>query len=130
MNPYQGGYVAPSVPQNQVSSVPTGWIDIPGCYLGPPEYYTGNCGASGDPMSNAMAVLAHGVPNSPALPPLPALTPANILQPLPDITLATLRTPLPIVCSKWAELNGWIAANPAVAVAALLILAAVGWPRK
>lgn len=130
MNPYQGGYIDPSVPANQVASVPTGWIDIPGCYLGPPEYYSGNCQASGDPMASAFAALSRGPSAAPALPPLPVLTTENILPPMPDITLATMPTALPVSCSQWSQVNAWIAAHPVLAVAILAGLALVGWPKR
>lgn len=119
MNPYPGGYVAPSVPSNQVASVPAGWIDIPGCYLGPPEYYTG-----------CPAPQAAPVAPAPVLPPLPALTPDNILQPMPDITLATQAIPLPLECSVWSKVNHWIGENPVIAVVILAGVALVGWSKK
>lgn len=57
-----------------------------------------------------------------SLPPLPALTPQNIVQPFPNITAAI--APQPVACSTWEQLNGWIAQNPIVAVVLLL---AAGW---
>ena len=63
------------------------------------------------------------------LPPLPALTPANIVQPLPDISAAVAPVPIDL-CNWWSELNGWIAAHPETALFILAGATALLWRRK
>lgn len=73
---------------------------------------------------------------APSLPPppppqIPVLTPANIVQPIPDITetVAPHAYPVPS-CSLWCVLNGAITDHPLIAVALLVGVAALAWPRK
>lgn len=63
-------------------------------------------------------------------PPIPTLTPQNIIQPLPDIAQPLEPVVLAVPdCSLWCVINGAIAENPALAVAALAGLALLLWPK-
>ena len=65
------------------------------------------------------------------LPPLPVLTPANIVQPMPDLLAAVAPIPLSVPsCSLWCDLNALIAQHPAMAVLILAGATALLWRRK
>jgi hypothetical protein len=89
---------------------------IPGCTL---------------PMVTPAPTFSNPTPAPLPPPPIPTLTNANITQPLPSIT--TSLRPLPPAepdCSLWCVVNGAIDDHPVIALAVLLGIAAVMWPKK
>lgn len=69
------------------------------------------------------------IPPQPVPVTMPVLTPQNIVQPLPDITSIA---PMPLAendCSLWCVLNGAITAHPVIAVAILVGVAFIVWPK-
>lgn len=74
--------------------------------------------------------LPSPAPSQPPAPPIPTLTPENIVAPLPDITRVLAPSPSPVPsCTPWCVINGWIGEHPLLAVAMVAGAAVLLWPK-
>ena len=86
----------PGVPANQLSSVPPGWIDIPGCFLGTPEdyqIYLANGGCQQNPPASPPPVTGTAAPAPPSVAQSPTVQP--IAGSIPGTSMS--RSTLPVV---------------------------------